>query len=146
MNKEYIYDWDELQNICDDRGLLTPDEAAAYLSLKQNPFTRDIDKASVKDRINQLYGKRESIECIRASYFNTEKLSEWEQKDFDETVSFAIDCCTFRGREFSLDQIKDLPPEMEIWFLKDTGVWSIGRPTWRQIVQEEDLRIYIRIS
>ena len=141
MIKENIYDWDELQNVCDDRGRLTPDEAAAYLSLKQNHFTRDIDKGSMK----QLYGKRESIECFPASYFNTEK-SEWEQDYFNEIVSFATDCCTFRGREFSLDKIKDLPPEMEIWFLKDTGVWSIGRPTWRQIAQEEDLRIYIRIS
>lgn len=145
MNKEYIYDWDELQNFCDDRGRLTPDEAAAYLALSELDIPEEIFSAEQGPDWwlelivgNMLMCRKKDLEGTKDN-----PADEMVLATAKEAENFPY---TFKGRDFTMAQIKDTSPQIPIWFMQETCEWSIGRPTWRQIAKNLRLRIYIRIS
>lgn len=147
MTKEYIYDWDELQNVCDDRGRLPPDEAAAYLACKEEEIEDLIQNADNPEaQESWCDGDTGNINYYRRKSLNPsgDKLIDSVNADqIREATQWPYD---FNGKAFSFENIKDLDPETGIWFLLETYEWSIGRPTWRQIAKNLHLRIYIRIG
>ena len=147
MIKEYIYDWDELQNVCDDRGRLTPDEAAAYLACKEEEIEELIENADSPEAAESWCdGDTGNINYYRRKALNPSGNELIDSVNADQ-IEMATQCpYDFKGKEFSFEHIKDLAPETGIWFLLETLEWSIGRPTWRQIAKNLKLRVYIRIS
>lgn len=146
MIKEYIYDWDELQYIFDDRGRLTPDEAAAYLACKEEEFEELIENADSPEAAEHWSDDIGNINYYRRKLLNPSG-NEWMDLMIANQIEDATQCpYDFKGLKFSFKHIKDLDPETGIWFLRETLEWSIGRPTWRQIAKNLHLRIYIRIS
>ena len=147
MIKEYIYDWDELQDVCDDRGLLTPDEAVAYLACKEEEIDELIINADDPEEPEEWCDG-----CTgNINYYRRKALNPRGDEILDYCTSEAIKEATqwpydFNGKDFTFEEIKNLDPETGIWFLLETLEWSIGRPTWRQIAKNLCLRIYIRIS